>query len=520
MYYRQFIEFNEQISQSCRIITSCSNDLHSNSVIYITLTHLKQISHHVCYATQALCARPRSLAARQCLEILITCWTQELTILLETLDFVIILSDLLVAFEIHTTNYSITLIEAVKVGENELIMKYHHNIVTCTKKLLTVTEHYLEGNRLNMKKDVYSKVTKLQSDLRNQSDLLNKKTIHISSSASLDTTQCSEYETVVQNICDLVCNIQNEFLLSMQQSIADETLDDSSTLPGIDDTLTPNNGSSQDISTSQGESPGVYSYKSLSKSRSPAHEPMDTQIKDILTSLPQSEFARLETARNEFTVEQIRLEKEVSKWDETENDIIFMAKDMCMMMLDMSDFTKGVGPIHNANDLISTTDNLAGTAERLILSVEYIIHICDGLVDCKDISAYLDEIHLYSQQIKITSKVYRDMQQIRQDPTSVSSLVISAKNLLKCVIKTVTASYIACNKLSRSGNSIKVKGLGIVKWKMKPPTKKPLCRSSSVYSVSSITSRISKRSKKSSIGPLDMLMNEFETELRDQIDFI
>ena len=34
-----------------------------------------------------------------------------------------------------------------------------------------------------------------------------------------------------------------------------------------------------------------------------------------------------------------RVESEATKWD-SENDIVLLAKEMCMMMMDMSDFTR------------------------------------------------------------------------------------------------------------------------------------------------------------------------------------
>ena len=36
----------------------------------------------------------------------------------------------------------------------------------------------------------------------------------------------------------------------------------------------------------------------------------------------------------------MRLEREVSKWDDSANDIIVLAKQMCMIMMEMTDFTR------------------------------------------------------------------------------------------------------------------------------------------------------------------------------------
>ena len=35
-----------------------------------------------------------------------------------------------------------------------------------------------------------------------------------------------------------------------------------------------------------------------------------------------------------------QVEREVSKWDEHGNDIVVLAKEMCVVMIDMSDFTR------------------------------------------------------------------------------------------------------------------------------------------------------------------------------------
>ena len=43
-----------------------------------------------------------------------------------------------------------------------------------------------------------------------------------------------------------------------------------------------------------------------------------------------------------FHVLSPRFEREVSKWDESGNDIVLLAKEMYTMMMDMSDFTRYV----------------------------------------------------------------------------------------------------------------------------------------------------------------------------------
>lgn len=41
-----------------------------------------------------------------------------------------------------------------------------------------------------------------------------------------------------------------------------------------------------------------------------------------------------------FRKEKMTFDSEVAKWDDAGNDIIFLAKHMCMIMMEMTDFTR------------------------------------------------------------------------------------------------------------------------------------------------------------------------------------
>lgn len=41
-----------------------------------------------------------------------------------------------------------------------------------------------------------------------------------------------------------------------------------------------------------------------------------------------------------FRREKLTFDSEVAKWDDTGNDIIYLAKHMCMIMMEMTDFTR------------------------------------------------------------------------------------------------------------------------------------------------------------------------------------
>ncbi|KAI4887168.1 hypothetical protein NFI96_018343, partial [Prochilodus magdalenae] len=65
----------------------------------------------------------------------------------------------------------------------------------------------------------------------------------------------------------------------------------------------------------------------------------------IMAQLPQEEKAKIAEQVESFRQEKSKLDAEVAKWDDNGNDIIVLAKQMCMIMMEMTDFTRY--QIHN-----------------------------------------------------------------------------------------------------------------------------------------------------------------------------
>lgn len=53
-----------------------------------------------------------------------------------------------------------------------------------------------------------------------------------------------------------------------------------------------------------------------------------------------------------FRSEKLKFDREVAKWDDTGNDIIVLAKHMCMIMMEMTDFTRYLPWDHDDTDCI------------------------------------------------------------------------------------------------------------------------------------------------------------------------
>ncbi|KAL0808775.1 hypothetical protein ABMA28_012455 [Loxostege sticticalis] len=178
-----------------------------------------------------------------------------------------------------------------------------------------------------------------------------------------------------------------------------------------------------------------------------------------------------------FRREKMTFDNEVAKWDDAGNDIIMLAKHMCMIMLEMTDFTRGRGPLKTTMDVINAAKKISEAGTKLDKLTREIAEQCPESSTKQDLLAYLQRIALYCHQIQITSKVKADVQNISGELIvsgldSATSLIQAAKNLMNAVVLTVKASYVASTKYTRQGTIASP----IVVWRMKAPEKKPLIR--------------------------------------------
>ena len=66
-----------------------------------------------------------------------------------------------------------------------------------------------------------------------------------------------------------------------------------------------------------------------------------TTAREAMKKMPEQDRAKIAEQVEVFRVEKRKFDIEVSKWDDNGNDIIVLAKHMCMIMMEMTDFTRG-----------------------------------------------------------------------------------------------------------------------------------------------------------------------------------
>ena len=73
-----------------------------------------------------------------------------------------------------------------------------------------------------------------------------------------------------------------------------------------------------------------------------AYEKDDESDRAMMRALPEEDRIKIQQQVHLFRMEKAKLDREMAKWDDNGNDIIIIAKQMCMIMMEMTDFTRCV----------------------------------------------------------------------------------------------------------------------------------------------------------------------------------
>ena len=124
-----------------------------------------------------------------------------------------------------------------------------------------------------------------------------------------------------------------------------------------------------------------------------------------MKKLPEEDRVKIAQQVETFREEKRMFDIEVSKWDDKGNDIIVLAKHMCMIMMEMTDFTRGKGPLQTTMAVINAAKRISEAGTKLDKLARAIADQCPESSTKKDLLAYLQRIALYCHQLNITSKV-------------------------------------------------------------------------------------------------------------------
>jgi catenin alpha len=494
-YAKTFQHYCSEIERASSMVCNLSTHPGHVKMVKVAANELKLLSPEAVNAARTVAAQLTSKLARDNLEAYEESWLGQVRLLTCAIDDAVDIDDFLAVTEVHVVEDLKQSMAAVQCADPEGMERAACGVRGRVARLCEVVlgelqlytnpkySQYIRGVQQAVSKLQESDVAHFLSCIDNILDQLSEN-----SEALIDEREFLEVATAVRDgirqVKDAVQSIRADAVANDPDAeIANEDIQPELPPPPphlLEDTLDTDTRLETEIerigeafAESEGLQAGVTTPRPHSR----------TFIREAEREFDQGELTNLPPEqRQEFQAlkeEKQQLESEVDKWGDNTSDLIVVAKDMGMMLVEMSDFTRGAGPLKSTMELIATAKEIADAASAFDKLVRTAVAECPDEKSRGDMLASLEKITFYTHQINITSKVKEDITSITGDSDSPQALenavtlITTAKNLLNAVVATVKSSYVAYAKTSRgAGNSPNQK----LQWRFKTPSKVPLVR--------------------------------------------
>uniref|UniRef100_A0A803KJZ6 Catenin alpha-1 n=2 Tax=Xenopus tropicalis TaxID=8364 RepID=A0A803KJZ6_XENTR len=504
-YAQVFREHANKLIEVANLACSISNNEEGVKLVRISAGHLESMCPQVINAALALAAKPHSKMAQETMDLFKEQWERQVRVLTDAVDDITSIDDFLAVSENHILEDVNKCVIALQEKDVDGLDRTAGAIRGRAARVIHVVTSEMDNYEPGVYTEKVLEATKLLSNT-----VMPRFTEQVEAAVealSGDTNQTmdeNEFIDASRLVYDGIRDIRKAVLMIRTP----EELDDSDFETEDFDVRSRTSVQTEDDQLIAGQS-----------------------ARAIMAQLPQEQKAKIAEQVASFQEEKSKLDAEVSKWDDNGNDIIVLAKQMCMIMMEMTDFTRGKGPLKNTSDVISAAKKIAEAGSRMDKLGRTIADHCPDSACKQDLLAYLQRIALYCHQLNICSKVKAEVQNLGGElvvsgvstfcfsitflPTcrfikflnykNAMSLIQAAKNLMNAVVQTVKASYVASTKYQKSQGMASL-NLPAVSWKMKAPEKKPLVKREKQDETQT---KIKRASQKKHVNPVQAL-SEFK----------
>uniref|UniRef100_A0AAR2K0T1 Catenin alpha-2 n=1 Tax=Pygocentrus nattereri TaxID=42514 RepID=A0AAR2K0T1_PYGNA len=484
-YAQVFREHANKLVEVANLACSISNNEEGVKLVRMAATQIDSLCPQVINAALTLAARPQSKVAQDNMDVFKDQWEKQVRILTEAVDDITSVDDFLSVSENHILEDVNKCVIALQEGDVDTLDRTAGAIRGRAARVV----HIINAEMENYEPGVYTE--RVLESIKLLSETVMPRfaeqvevAIEALSTNPPQPFEENEFIDASRLVYDGVRDVRKAVLMIRTP----EELEDDSDFEQEDyDTRSRTSVQTEDDQLIAGQS-----------------------ARAIMAQLPQEEKAKIAEQVESFRQEKSKLDAEVAKWDDNGNDIIVLAKQMCMIMMEMTDFTRGKGPLKNSSDVINAAKKIAEAGSRMDKLARAVADQCPDSACKQDLLAYLQRIALYCHQLNICSKVKAEVQNLGGELIvsgldSATSLIQAAKNLMNAVVLTVKASYVASTKYQKVYGTAAVNS-PVVSWRMKAPEKKPLVKREKPEECQT---RVRRGSQKKHISPVQAL-SEFK----------
>merc|ERR1719410_3116577 len=462
-----FTDHAAKLVEVANLACSMSGNEEGVKMVRYAAQQIQNLCPQVINAARVLASRPRSKVAQENMEIFKDAWEKQVRILTDAVDDIVTVDDFLAVSENHILEDVNKCCLALQEGDSETLDRIAGTIRGRSTRIGDVVSAEMD----NYEPGYYTeKVMEAVKVLRNEFIPMFNSQVQSAVTALVASPPGTVDENEFIDASRLVYDGVREVRRAVLMNRGEEEIDTDTEWDEFDETSEV--GSNRPLVESRQSDMMVDEYPEISGI---------TTAREAMKQLPEAERLKIAEQVEEFRSERVKFDREVSKWDDQGNDVIVLAKHMCMIMMEMTDFTRGRGPLKTTMNVIEAAKRISEAGTKLDKLARAIAERCVESTTKKDLIAYLQRIALYCHQLNITSKVKADVQNVSGELIvsgldSAPSLIQAAKNLMNAVVLTVKASYVASTKYKKNSTGTDKPTQPLVVWRMKAPEKKPLVR--------------------------------------------
>ncbi|XP_039199468.1 catenin alpha-2 isoform X6 [Crotalus tigris] len=386
-YAQVFREHANKLVEVANLACSISNNEEGVKLVRMAATQIDSLCPQVINAALTLAARPQSKVAQDNMDVFKDQWEKQVRVLTEAVDDITSVDDFLSVSENHILEDVNKCVIALQEGDVDTLDRTAGAIRGRAARVIHIINAEMENYEAGVYTEKVLEATKLLSEtvMPRFAEQVEVAIEALSSNVPQPFEE-NEFIDASRLVYDGVRDIRKAVLMIRTP----EELEDDSDFEQEDyDVRSRTSVQTEDDQLIAGQS-----------------------ARAIMAQLPQEEKAKIAEQVEIFHQEKSKLDAEVAKWDDSGNDIIVLAKQMCMIMMEMTDFTRGKGPLKNTSDVINAAKKIAEAGSRMDKLARAVADQCPDSACKQDLLAYLQRIALYCHQLNICSKVKAEVQNL------------------------------------------------------------------------------------------------------------
>uniref|UniRef100_A0A2K6MZ30 Catenin alpha-1 n=2 Tax=Rhinopithecus TaxID=542827 RepID=A0A2K6MZ30_RHIBE len=373
-YAQVFREHANKLIEVANLACSISNNEEGVKLVRMSASQLEALCPQVINAALALAAKPQSKLAQENMDLFKEQWEKQVRVLTDAVDDITSIDDFLAVSENHILEDVNKCVIALQEKDVDGLDRTAGAIRGRAARVIHVVTSEMDNYEPGVYTEKVLEATKLLSNtvMPRFTEQVEAAVEALSSDPAQPMDE-NEFIDASRLVYDGIRDIRKAVLMIRTP----EELDDSDFETEDFDVRSRTSVQTEDDQLIAGQS-----------------------ARAIMAQLPQEQKAKIAEQVASFQEEKSKLDAEVSKWDDSGNDIIVLAKQMCMIMMEMTDFTRG-------QEACECAWSRPGCLVLSLLSLQ-----CPDSACKQDLLAYLQRIALYCHQLNICSKVKAEVQNL------------------------------------------------------------------------------------------------------------